>query len=127
MSLYSDLNSFSPTDRALLIDLGAIYQSIFNILNTQPGERLFEPEFGVDFDAELFELVDDVSAVGIFTQVTEAIERFEDRVIVDFGSTEVVPDEENHIFRLNLVFQVIGFGNDEEDPTKFTFQGSLAA
>ena len=121
MAIYSDLNSFNPTDRALLIDLGAIYQSIFNILNTEPGDRFFEPEFGISFESELFELIDDVSSVEIFRKITEAVDRFEGSVSVDFGETQVFPDPENHRFVFNLVFSVNGLDNGQQ----FSFRGEV--
>ena len=121
MAIYSDLNSFSPTDRELLIDLGAIFQSIFNILNTEPGERFFEPEFGITFEDELFGLIDDISSLEIFSKITESVERFEDRVIVDFGATQVFPDPVNHRFIFDLVFDVQGL----ENPQQFSFRGEV--
>ena len=122
MALYSDLNSFNPTDRPLLIDVGAVFQSVFNILNTEPGDRLFRPQDFIEFEAELFELIDDVSAVEIFRKITEAVERAEDRVTVDFGSTQVIPDPENNRFIINLVFEIIGL---EINGQKFEFRGEV--
>lgn len=122
--IYSDLNPFNPTQKPDLRDVEAIYASLFNILNTRKGERLFLPEFGVDLQDQLFELMDDITAVGVLREVIEGIEKFEPRVIIDSSRTTVTPKPDEGVFELVLAFELQGI---ESDGQTFEFRGALAA
>ena len=54
MSIYTDINQYTPTAQVLLTNIESIYQSLNNILTTKPGERVFNPEFGGELDDLLF-------------------------------------------------------------------------
>jgi phage baseplate assembly protein W len=120
MAVYSDLNSINPTDFPLLTEEEAVYQSLFNIFNTTPGEALFVPEFGLDLEEELFELLDDISALQIFRKISASIERWETRVIIDSVNTIITPIPDENIFDLFLVFSIQG-----TDGQRFEFKGSF--
>jgi phage baseplate assembly protein W len=83
MAVYTDLNSINPTSTSLLKDVESVYQGLFNLFNTTPGERLFLPEFGVDIEDILFEVIDDLTSAEIFRRIVEAVDRWEGRVLVD--------------------------------------------
>lgn len=106
--IYSDLNGFTPTQKPLLVNIESVYQSLFNIINTRPGERLFLPEFGIDLEDSVFEIIDDISAVDIFRIIVDAISRWEPRVTIDTSRTEVIPDEVNNAYEINLFFEITG-------------------
>ena len=121
MTIYSDLNSFTPTSAPRLIDAQAVYQSITNIINHLRFQRLFRPEFpGESLDDYLFELIDDISSVEIFRIVTGSVERWEPRVTFDNANTKVTPEPDNNRYRLFLVFKIRGLG-----PQSFRFEGNL--
>ncbi len=120
--VYSDVNSFAPTVKPLVEDVQSVYQSLFNILNTRKGEKPFFPNFGIDLDEELFEVIDDVSAVEVLRQVIDGIETNDPRVIIDISNTKVEPYPDDNKYELYLVFSLQGI----EEQT-FTFQGSLVA
>ena len=114
MPLYSDLNTYDPTTKPLLEDIESIYQSIDAIINSQPFEILFDPEFpGESLDDSLFELIDDISAVDVYRVVTSMIERNEPRVTIDDSNTSVTPDPDNNRYYLRMVFSVKGFGGQK--------------
>ena len=46
MAFYSDLNYLKPSKGPLLEDIDCIYQAIYSIFGTKPGQRLFRPEWG---------------------------------------------------------------------------------
>jgi len=122
MAIYSDLNSYTPTTNGpLLNDVKAIYQSIDNILSTRTNERLFNPGFGTRFDEALFELIDDITSVEVFRIVTEAIQRWETRVTLDFSLSSIIPDPENGKYDVTLIFSINGFTDDN-----FKYTGSIA-
>lgn len=109
MSLYSDLNPYTPTEKPLLEDIESVYASINTILNTPKGSRLFNPEFGSNLEYMLFELADEVTRLQITREVISAIERWDDRVILDYSQTKVVENIDDHTYELTLVFQIKGF------------------
>ena len=121
MAIYSDLNSFNPTDKSVLVDVESIYQSLFNIFNTRKGERLFEPEFGLDFEDELFELMDDIGAFALLDKVNREVSRWEKRVKLDFGSSTVTPYPDDKRYDILLVFSIVGMDENEV----YTYHGSV--
>ena len=120
MALYTDINQTTPELQPLLTDVQAVFQALENIFATRTTERFFNPEFGIDLEEALFELVDDLTALDIFRRVTEAVQKFESRVLIDFASTTVTPDADNGRFDIDLVFEIIGFNGQQ-----FVFQDSI--
>lgn len=120
MFIYSDLNGFSPTIKPVLTDIESIYQSLFNILNTQKGERIFEPEFGIALEDYVFELADDITALAILQEIVTAVNKFEGRVKVNLRQTTLVPFPDESKFVLTLYFDIIGM-----DGQQFQFRGDI--
>lgn len=120
--IYKDVNPLNPTTKPTLQDVEAIHLSIFNILNTRTGEDLFRPEFGIDLEDTLFELLDDLTALDVFRRLVTAIETFEPRVVIDTTSTTVTANEVESKFDVTLVFSLVG-----EDEQTFEIKGALAA
>lgn len=120
MPIYSDLNSLNPAVKPLLTDVQAIYQSLYNLFNTRPGERIFLPEFGFALEDELFEVIDDITTVAVFRIVNEAISRWEGRVIIDTSRTVVTPVPDENKYELELYFSILGI-----EGQTFTFVGSF--
>jgi phage baseplate assembly protein W len=106
--LYKDLNQFTPTDREFSENSRAIYQSVFNIITTRKGERLFNPEFGVNLEDELFELNDTVSQERIKDAISTGISVFEPRVSIDRSQTQIFIDEDTHKIEVSIVFSIEG-------------------
>lgn len=121
-NLYSDLNQYTPTERAQVKDIEAIYQSLGNICSTQRYERLFNPDFGLDFEDELFELIDDASSLAILTKVAERVDRYEQRITLDFARTQVTPDPDNNRFEILIIFSVKGL----ETEGAFEYRGIVS-
>ena len=48
----------------------AIARSVRNIVFTLPGEKFFDPEFGSQISASLFENIDDITASVIVEEIT---------------------------------------------------------
>lgn len=119
MAIYSDINEQIITS-ILVEDVASIYQSINNILNTIPGERLFNPEFGVDLASWLFDLMNEANAFSILSEITGAINRWEPRVIVDFGQSNIIPNYDKNMYDINIVFSLV----DLTDQT-FEYNGLL--
>lgn len=87
-SIYSDLDFrfiLNPNtgDIALKKDAEAIKQSIMNILMTSRGERPFNPEFGGNLRAYLFENFDVVTQAAMESVIVNSLRNYEPRVRVD--------------------------------------------
>lgn len=67
-------------DIALLLDEEAVKESLKNLLLTDRGERLFQPEVGSDIRASLFENNTPSALVILKQQVIDTINNFETRV-----------------------------------------------
>lgn len=120
MKIYSDINSFTPTQEPLLYNIDSVYQSLINLFSTRPGQRLFLPEYGFAIEDELFELMDAATSLEIWRRVIEVVERWENRVKLDASRTEVKPNIEKHLYDLTLAFKVIGV-----EERSFEFKASI--
>lgn len=118
--LYSDLNPYTPEYHEQLENLEAVYASLNSILATRPGERLFNPEFGIDLDSFIFDLMTPETELLILTTVFQKIAEWEPRVILDSGRSKVIPNYNDNQYELNLVFSIVGFGNQN-----FEFSGIM--
>jgi len=87
MAIYSDFDSEleMQQDGDIQRDLEeeAIRNSLINIINTRQGSRRMLPEFAINLMDLLFEPMDDTTAYEIGNRVFGAIERWDDRIIVE--------------------------------------------
>jgi phage baseplate assembly protein W len=85
-------------------DLGAIRNSIINIFLTSPGDKLLNPEFGIDLRDYLFLSVSDTVASSIYADIYNNITRFEPRITLN--KLQVIPDYNNHQYTINMSISV---------------------
>lgn len=83
----------------------AIINSLKNLLLTSFYEKPFLPEFGSNLRSLLFEPVNSITANHIKREIEEVIATFEKRVSVT--KVDVVPDYDNHIFRVTIEFIIL--------------------
>ena len=114
-STYTSLNQYNTTKAPLLGDLSAIYQSIENIIETSPGERLFNPEFGSFIENYLFDPLDEITAMKIETELIKAIGRWEQRVYILNQFTRATPNHNSNSYDIKIVFRVRGIENQVFD------------
>lgn len=120
MSIYSDLNQYNPYEKVLLTDIESVYQSLHNILATRTNERLFNPDFGSEFESNLFEPIDTITEVEVFSFVIGAVERLEPRVKINYALTTLEANEAKHKYDLKLIFGIEGYGEQS-----FEFKGGI--
>ena len=109
--VYSDINQSMKTN--YVYDIAAIRQSIINILTTSKNTRLFLAEFGSNLEDMLHELMTEELAFQMYGEIINAIYMWEPRVTLDTGRSRVEPDYENHVYRVYLVFEVNGLGDEK--------------
>ena len=86
--------------------------SVKNIVQTIPGEKFFDPNFGSDVRSQLFELVDFGTADLIEQQILVALENYEPRI--EQVQVEVDPQPDKNEFNVTVIYEIIG----QEFPTQ---------
>ncbi len=83
-----------------------VKQSIFIILNTTPGERVMEPEFGCDLKQLVFENINESLKTKLDHIVYHALLNYEPRV--KFIGTEIIgKSEPDGILHIKIEFSLI--------------------
>ena len=77
-----------------------------NIVFTLPGEKFFDPEFGSQISASLFENIDDITASVIVEEITSSLERYEPRI--ELIDVEAFPNFDSNAFDILIVYNIIG-------------------
>jgi len=107
--IYSDIDfTFTKKpvvgDIALSYDSQAVIRSIRNILLTRHYEKPFNPNFGSNIDALLFEMVSPLSVSSLETEIRSAIENYEPRATINEVVVTALPD--NNAYNVNLSFYI---------------------
>jgi phage baseplate assembly protein W len=75
----------------------SIRQSIQVILQTRPGEQLMRPEFGAGLEIILQEPNTLTTRRRIHDLITDSLNRWEPRIVVDRVEIEEIPNEPTHL------------------------------
>jgi hypothetical protein len=111
----TDLNPHPVSgDIVKYVNENAVIRSIRNLLLTNKFDRLYQPTIGTDIQKMLFEPIGYVTAQNINLFVQQTIKDFEPRAKV--LKIDVVTDEENHRYLVNLVVLII----NKQDPISFS-------
>lgn len=110
MAILKDVNQFFPTEESseFLNEFNAIFQGVTNVINTRKGERLFNPEFGIELEDELFEVADEETSFDLLRIIADAVAEFEPRVTLLSGLSFVTPDPTNNRYLIDLAFEPVG-------------------
>ena len=99
-------------DVARVKDTTSVKRGIRNVLMTENGERLFNPEFGSGIRNLLFEQMTDLTAQRLESEVRSAIDSWEDRAELLF--IMVTPEEEYNRYRVAVTFRVVNELEEQE-------------
>ena len=95
----------------------AVKGAIVSILKTNFNERLFQPEFGSNVRALLFEPMNPITEERMKTEVLEAVARHEPRAVV-LGVTVEAQEEQNR-YLVSVVFNVASEAEPQKLETYF--------
>ena len=84
----------------------AIARSIKNLVFVRKGEKFFDPEFGSELSASLFENIDEVTAITIQDDIEYMIKMHEPRV--KLINVESIPNYDNNQFDVVIIYQILG-------------------
>jgi phage baseplate assembly protein W len=108
--IYSDfLTDLNPhpivKDIVKYTNENAVSKSIRNLMLTNRGERLYQPDIGTDINRMLFEPMSDGISELLSTYITNTINVYEPRAKV--LNTKTVPDFDNNLYSVYITFMVI--------------------
>jgi phage baseplate assembly protein W len=106
---FSDFfNNFSVNAKSgqlnRIINEDSMKQALKNLILTNVGERPYQPTVGGNVRAYLFEPIDGFTTEDLKEQIVLTIRNNEKRV--DDLDVQVVPDEENNRYKINIYFTV---------------------
>ena len=93
-------------------DYGAIKNSIFNIFTTVPGQKILNPQFGLNLMQYVFRQCDIITAGLISREILEGLTQFEPRIKIPEGGIRVQADPEDNSFIITLIITVPQIGID---------------
>lgn len=108
--IYSDfLNDLNPhpivKDIVKYANENAISRSIRNLLLTNRGERLYQPDIGSDINRMLFEPMSEGISELLSTYITNTINTYEPRAKI--LSVSALPDYDNNLYTVFIKYMVI--------------------
>lgn len=117
--IYSDfLNDLTPhpvvKDVVRYVNENAINRSLRNLIKTNRGERLYQPNIGCDINKLLFEPMDSAVADLIGIAVTDTIKFYEPRV--KLLKISVAPVEEENAYVIDIYYVIV----NKKDPISLT-------
>jgi len=83
----------------------AVKRSVRNLILTEPGERLFQPDIGCKIRRLLFENMSSITALQLKNAIEETVRLYEKRARII--SVEVIPNEDTHAYDVYIIFEVI--------------------
>ena len=91
------------------VDEQAVINSLKNIILTNHYEKPFNPDYGSNIRALLFENIDNITAITLEREILQTIENFEPRVSV--SKVTAVPDFDNNGYSIKLDFFIVNLTN----------------
>ena len=96
-------------DIGLIANNQAVIESVKNILMTEPGQYIMDPEFGTPLYHFRFEPIDDLTSTRIEMSIIESLGKYESRIDNIEVSVQADPDQNTYIIE---VFFTIHYSND---------------
>lgn len=92
-------------DLSMAVNDQAIKDSVMNLVMTNKGERLYQPEIGGNVSGLLFELMSDETTYMLKRAIQEVITNWEPRAVLQ--SVDVIPDYDNNRYAITIRFYTI--------------------
>lgn len=89
-------------DISVYFNENAVVEAVKNLLFTKKTTRIMNPQFGIDIEQYLFEMIDDITAIQIRKAIEDGITRYEPRV--ENLAVIVEADIDNNIYDVTIQF-----------------------
>lgn len=99
----------TTTDIEISTDEAAIKNSLQNLFSTMPGQKLLNPDYGLNLSQFLFAPVSVTMARMIGNRILEGIQTYEPRVTVE--NVNVYPDEDESSYQVELSIKIPALSN----------------
>ena len=83
----------------------SVKRSVRNLILTEPGERLFQPDVGCKIRRLLFENISNATTIQLKSAIEETITLYEKRARII--TVDVVANEDLHNYDVYIIFEVI--------------------
>ena len=98
-------------DLAIIRNENAVKQSVRNLILTDLGERLFQPNIGGGINHRLFEPFNGFTADDIKKDILNTLKQNEPRISTSNLTVNVIPNEDQNQFTVNVFFYIINNTN----------------
>ena len=105
-NLYKEQTSI---DIKVDLDSAAIKNSISNIFNTVPGEKILTPQFGLNLGRFLFEPITPATTLNIEQSIINGLSIWEPRVVL--RQLNVIPNIESQEYHIRMIFIIPSLNN----------------
>jgi phage baseplate assembly protein W len=99
----SELYSASEKkDLVAIYDVNSVLNAIKNILTTSPGEKILNPNFGLDLRDFLFDAVSETAGFFLGERILTELPLQDDRLVVNRIKVLVRPDDQEYVIDLDI-------------------------
>ncbi len=127
-NVYSDLNSelTANANKTNIIrnnDANSVLGSLKNLFTFKPGERILEPEYGLNLSEFLYQQMNDKTAQSIGLKIFNGIKKWEPRVSI--RNINVYPDYDDNTYYITIKFTIARLSNEKEYEFNHALRKSL--
>lgn len=99
---------------AKLVNVKAVQQSLHNIFDWMPGERILNPEFGSKLKTLLYQGITPMTNEQIVAEIRGAIIQWEPRVELDTViDATTLDDQENNTIHLEIIYRIPSLSDEQ--------------
>lgn len=116
-SVYVDANSnlslnSNRTDVITNTDISGVFGSLSNLIDYRPGQRILNPEYGLDLRGLLYEPMNDKTAQSIGIELFNCIKKWEPRIIIK--NINVYPDYDDNTYYVTITMNIQNLNNSKD-------------
>jgi len=103
--------SYEIKDLALDYDFYALRNAVRNLFLTVPGQKILEPEFGINLRRYIFEPMTESSSYDIKDEIYRGLKRWESRIVP--VQITVIPNYDLNEYNVDLIVRLRNLGDTD--------------
>jgi phage baseplate assembly protein W len=104
VAIGTQLRSGVSNDIKVSFDEDAISNSVFNCIHTKPGEKVLDPDFGMNLDQFLFEPLSEINGDYIGRYLSDRLSNLEPRISIQKVYVNVLYND--NLYRISIVYNI---------------------